>query len=431
MSQPISRRQVLRAGAVAGASLWLCGRGVGADRRSPNDKLNIAVIGCGGHGAFNLKHVAGENIVALCDVDDHRAGNAYKGFPKAKKYHDYHRMLDEMDSQIDAVVVSTPDHTHFHPAMTAMRMGKHCYCEKPMAHCVAQIRAMTGLAAEKKLATQLGMQRHAMSNVHRVVELIHAGTIGPVKEVYAWVGGDRGMPPMPTEFPSVPRHLKWDFWLGPVAERPYSPTYAPYEWRFWWDFGTGEMGNWGCHVLDIPYWALGLCYPTSVSASGPPVDAQRTPKSMDVRYEFPAAGARPPVTLHWSHTETGPAILAKNKLPHFSAGVLFVGSEGMLLCDFTKRRLFPREKFADFQPLPRTLPDSPGFHQEWIQACKGGPAATCNFDYSGPLSETVILGNVAYRVGHEFAWNGAKLEAPGSDDVKRYLQDPYRKGWET
>lgn len=430
MSRSISRRRVLQAGAFAGASVWLCGRSLGADSRSPNDKLNIAIIGCGGQGNWNLKHLTGENIVAICDVDDRRAGNAYERFPKAKKYYDFRRMLDEMDARIDAVVVSTPDHTHFHPAVTAMRMGKHCYCEKPMAHNVAQVRAMTELAAEKKLATQLGVQRHAFPNMHRVVELIRSGAIGPVREVHAWVDSDRGMPPMPEKFPPVPSHLKWDLWLGPAPERPYSPAYVPYTWRFWWDFGSGDIGNWGCHILDIPFWALGLRYPTKVAASGPPVDAQRTPKTMDVRYEFPAHGPRPAVTLHWSQKKGGPKILAEHKMPRIGSGVLFIGDQGMLLCDFGRRWLLPEDKFAHFEPPAQSIPDSPGFHQEWIQACKGGPAPTCHFDYSGPLSETVVLANVVYRVGHEFDWDAAQLKTPGSDDVEKYLRYDYRKGWE-
>jgi predicted dehydrogenase len=422
---------MLRGTAVAGASLWLCGSGIGAERKSPNDKLNIAVIGCGGQGKYSIKHLKDQNIVAMCDVDRKRAAEPFKQFPKVKKFWDYRRMLDKMDKQIDAVVVATPDHTHFHPSMMAMEMGKHLYCEKPMAHSVAETRAMTELAAKKKLATQLGVQRHAFPNMHRVVELIQAGTIGPVAEVYAWMGGDRGMPPMPTKFPRVPKHLKWDLWIGPAPMTKYTPEIAPYKWRFWWNYGSGDMGNWGCHILDIPFWALGLRYPTKVAASGPAVDKLRTPKSMDVVYEFPARGSQPPVKLHWSHIKKGgPAILKKKKLPRPGRGVLFIGTKGMLLCDFNKRTLFPKKKFADLQPPAKTIPDSPGFHKEWVEACKGGPAATCDFAYSGPLSETVTLGNVAYLAGHEFAWDGSTMGTPGSDDVQPLLRSKYRKGWE-
>jgi predicted dehydrogenase len=428
MPKRIDRREMLRNTTLAGIAIW-AGTRARARGASPNEKLDVAVIGLGGRGGANLGGVSGENVVALCDVDDERAGKAYEKFPKAKKYYDYRRMLDEMESEIDAVVVSTPDHTHAHPAMMAMRMGKHLYCEKPMAHAVSEIRAMTDIAREKGLATQLGAQRHAMSNMHRVVELIQSGAIGEVRECYSWVGGDRGMPPVPSEFPPVPPSLKWDLWLGPAADRPYSPAYVPYNWRFWWDFGTGEMGNWGCHILDIPFWALGLAHPIKVSASGPPVDPQRTSKSTDVVYEFPARGKRPPVTLHWSHTKSSPPVLAERNLSAGGMNNLFIGSEGMLLCGFGSYKLYPEAKFAAFQPPERTIPDSPGFHKEWIDACKGGEPATCNFDYTGPMAETVILGNVAYRCGQGFAWDATTLTAVDCPVAVPYIKPEYREGW--
>jgi len=332
MSGRITRRALLRKTAVGGVGLWLGGGGRKVRAASPNEKLNVAFIGIGGQGGSNLGGIAKErrlaSVVALCDVDDVRAGKAYERFPKAKKYCDYRRMLDEMDKQIDAVVVSTPDHTHFHPSMMAMQMGKHLYCEKPMGHAVSEVRAMTELAAQKKLATQLGVQRHVIPNLHRAIELVQSGAIGEVRECWSWKGGDRGMPEVPTEFPPVPSHLKWDLWLGPAADRPYSPAYVPYKWRFWWDFGTGETGNWGCHILDIPFWALGLEHPTKVAGSGPPVDKQRTPKSMTTRFEFPARGNQPPVTLHWCHTKEALPVFAKHGVPR-SGNTLFFGSEGI------------------------------------------------------------------------------------------------------
>ncbi len=428
MSCKLSRRSLLRSAVLGGAGLCLGARSAKARSLSANEKLDIAVIGIGGQGRSNLNGVSGENIVALCDVDDERAGKAYERFPKAKKYYDYRRMLGEMDKHIDAVVVSTPDHAHAHPAMMAMRMGKHCYCEKPMAHAIAEVRAMTELAAKKKLATQLGVQRHTIPNVHRVIELVQSGAIGEVRECWAWKGGDRGMPEVPTERPPVPAHLKWDLWLGPTADRPYSPAYVPYKWRFWWDFGTGETGNWGCHILDIPFWALGLGHPTKVAGSGPPVDKQRTPKSMATRFEFPARGKQPPVTLHWLHTKKAPAVLAEHNLPH-SGSVLFLGSKGMLLCDFKKHKLYPESQFTDFEPPKQTVPNSPGFHKEWINACKGGKPATCNFDYTGPLTETVLLGNVAYCVGEAFDWDAKAMKAPGCAAVEPHIHPTYRKGW--
>lgn len=426
MAQKIDRRQMMRNTTLAGVGVWLAGSTALGESTSPNEKLNIALIGVGGQGRYSLNHLTSQNIVALCDVDDVRAGNAYEKFPKAKKYYDYRKMLDEMDRQIDAVVVSTPDHMHAHPAVTAMRMGKHLYCEKPMAHTVSETRLMTELAREKKLATQLGAQRHAMPNMRRVVELVQQGKIGEVRECHAWIGGDRGMPAIPKDTPAVPDTLKYDLWIGSGKERSYHPSITPYGWRFWWDYGTGETGNWGCHVLDIPYWALDLKYPTEVEASGPPVDPLRTPKSMKVRYEFPARGDKPALTLYWYHGK--PAIIGEKKLPHLGTGVLFIGSEGMLLCDFGKRMLFPEEKFTDVQ-AEKTIPDSPGFHKEWIEACKGGTPATCNFDYSGPMSETVILGNVAYRAGQTIKWNDGPINVQ-SAALESLIYPQYRKGWE-
>jgi len=430
MNKRITRRELLKTSAVIGTGFWIGTNSAGRAEDSPNEKLNIACIGVGGRGSANLKGVSDENIVALCDADDQRAGKAYERFPKAKKYYDFRRMLDEMEKQIDAVVVSTPDHTHFHPAVMAMRMGKHCYCEKPMAHSVWEVREMTKLAAEKKLATQLGAQRHTIPNMHRVVELIKAGAIGQVREVHSWIGGTRGMPDVPTDTPPVPSHLKWDLWVGPAPYRPYHPTYCPYGWRFWWDFGTGETGNWGCHILDIAFWSLDLKYPTKVEGSGPLVHPQTTPKSMATSFEFPANGDRPALTLHWYHAANGPDILREHNLPNSGNNTLFIGSEGMLLCGFGKRKLYPEDKFADFKPPAETIPDSPGFYKEWIMACKGGEPATCNFDYTGPMAETVLLGNVAYRADGGFKWNATDLKAVGNDKAQGYIHPPFRKGWE-
>ena len=237
------------------------------------------------------------------------------------------------------------------------------------------------------------------------------------------------MPAMPGEFPPEPPHLKWDLWLGPAAERPYSPDYCPYNWRFWWDFGTGETGNWGCHILDIPYWALKLGHAAKVSASGPAVDPQRSPKSMSTVLEFPARGDLPPVTLHWSHSKDGPPVLAEHNLSGKGMNNLFIGSEGMLLCGFGSRKLYPESKFADFEAPDPWIPDSPGFHNEWILACKGGEPATCNFDYSGPMAETLLLGNVAYRIGGSFEWDAANLKAVGCPAAEPHIRPEYREGW--
>ena len=415
---------MLQTSALAGTGVWLGSSASAAD--SPNEKLNIACIGVGGRGAANLGGVSSQNVVALCDVDDSRAGKAYEQHPKAKKYVDFRKMLDEMDKQIDAVVVSTPDHTHFHPSMMAMQMGKHLYCEKPMAHTVWEAREMTNMATKMKVATQLGVQRHTLANMHRSVELIKAGAIGKVSEVHCWIGGDRGMPDVPKDKPPIPSGLNWDLWLGPAKERPYHSAYCPYGWRFWWDFGTGETGNWGCHILDTPYWALDLKYPTKVEGSGPPVHTQTTPKAMTTSFEFADQG----VKLHWYHAKNGPPILKEKGMSDRGMNTLFIGSEGMLLTGFSKYKLYPEEKFADYKPPAQTIEKSPGFYKEWFTACKGGEPATCNFDYSGPLAETVLLGNAAYRAGGNFAWDAEELTASGNEAVDQYLRPKFRKGWE-
>jgi len=435
-NQRITRRHALQTTAAFGAGIWL-GSSAQPTRAAANEKLNVAVIGIGGRGVANLNAVAKtENIVALCDVDDKRAGKAYERFPQAKKFADFRRMLDSMENQIDAVVVSTPDHTHFHPSMMAMTMGKHLYCEKPMAHSVWEVREMTKLAAKKNLATQLGMQRHAMENMHRVVELIKSGAIGDVNEVYSWINSDRGMPGQPVKTVPPPKTLDWDLWIGPAKFRPYAlnekgqGALAPYNWRFWWDYGTGETGNWGCHILDIPYWALDLKYPTQVAATGPKIDAERTPTEVSTSFAFPANDKRSAIKLHWSQSKKGPAILKEKDVSLKGANTLFIGSKGMLLTGFGSHKLFPEKTFEGFKAPEPFVPDSPGFHREWTDACKGGSPATCNFDYSGPLSETVLLGNTAYRAGGGFDWEASTLTAKGNDNAKQYLYSKYRKGWE-
>jgi hypothetical protein len=237
------------------------------------------------------------------------------------------------------------------------------------------------------------------------------------------------MPKVPDDRPPVPSHLDWDLWIGPAKFRSYHSAYCPYGWRFWWDYGTGETGNWGCHILDIPYWALDLKYPTKVEASGPPIDPDRTPTSMRATFAFPARGDRPPVTLHWYHAAKGPDILRKHDLPEKGNNTLFIGSRGMLLCGFDSRELLPKEAFAGFKPPKPFIPDSPGFHKEFVLACRGGPAATCAFDYSGPMAETALLGNVAYRAGG-FEWDAATLTPKGNDKARLLIREAFREGWD-
>jgi predicted dehydrogenase len=427
----LDRRQLLRHAGLAGIAVWTAGEcraGLGA--ASPNEKLNLAGIGVGGQGGWDIGECASQNVVALCDVDDRRAAGSFTRFPKAKRFRDFRKMLDAMGGQIDAVVVGTPDHTHAPAAVRAMRMGKHCYCEKPLAHCVAEVRTMIELAKKNKLATQMGTQIHAQANYRRVVELVQGGAIGPVGEVHVWHpvaygGGDR-----PTETPPVPAGLDWDLWLGPAPKRPYHPCYVPGTWRSWWDFGTGGLGDFGCHYMDLPFWALKLRHPTTIEAKGPPIHPERTSPGLVIRYEFPARGDLPPVTMTWYDGGQRPGFLAERKIPDWGAEVLFIGEKGMLIADYGKHQLLPESQYAGFHRPDPSIPDSIGHHAEWIRACKTGEPTTCNFDYSGTLAEAVLLGTVAYRAQSTIQWDAEHLKAVGCPEADRYIHKAYRKGWE-
>ncbi|KAA1260614.1 Glucose--fructose oxidoreductase precursor [Rubripirellula obstinata] len=430
MSNRTTRRSLIKQTATA-AGLVFC-HGASPSRLfaapSPNEKLNIACIGVGGRGVANVNGVQSQNIIAMVDVDENRAAPTLKKFPNPRRFTDYRKMFDTLGNQLDAVVISTPDHSHFHPASIAMQMGLHVYLEKPLAHTVAETRTLTNLAREKGIATQLGAQRHAIPNMHRVVEHIQAGAIGKVSEVHSWINGNRGMPSIPLDSPPVPSGLDYDLWIGPAKSRPYHPSFCPYGWRFWWDFGTGETGNWGCHVLDIPYWALGLKHPSRVDAVGPAVDDQRTPTSMHVTFQFAESNQNSEIVLHWRHGSPD-ELLRQHRIDGEGMNTVFIGSEGILACGFDTLKLYPEEKYADFRAPSPTIPDSPGFYQEWIAACRGDDAATCHFDYSGPLSETVLLGNVAYRAGG-FDWDADGLKTGTNAEAQSLIQTAYRKGWE-
>ncbi len=428
MQYRTSRRHFLSVAASSGAGLLILGNSRSARSYQANEKLNIAVIGAGGRGAANLSDVASENIVALCDADERRAASSFARFPQAKVYFDYRKLLDELDRQIDAVVVSTPNHVHAPASVTAMRMGKHAYCEKPLSHSIHEARVAVRVAAEKKVATQMGTQIHATDNYRRIVELIRAGAIGTVRECHCWLRGGRGAGDRPKDTPPVPEGLHWDVWLGPAPERPYHSCYVPHDWHYWWDFGGGEYGNMGCHYLDLAFWALELRHPTTITAEGPPPHLESTPVQQHARYEFPARGDRPPVTLTWTQGPKPPPVFEQHKVPSWAWGV-FVGSEGMLLANYGQRMLWPQEKFADYRPPEPSIPPSPGHHQEWIAACKTGSPTTCNFDYSGAVTETVLLGNVAYRVGRKLEWDAANMKFPNCPEADKYLQREYRAGW--
>jgi predicted dehydrogenase len=416
--------------ALIGVGFWTASRTRAADKpATPSEKLNIAGIGVGGQGAWNIGECASQNVVALCDVDERRAAGSAKRFPQAKIYRDFRKLLTEMDKQIDAVVVATPDHTHAPAAVMAMKMGKHCYCEKPLAHTVFEVRTMIEVAKKNKLATQMGTQIHAGGNYRRVVELVQSGAIGAIKEVHVWHpvgygGGDR-----PKDTPPVPPELDWDLWLGPAPVRPYHPVYCPGSWRSWWDFGSGGLGDFGCHYMDLPFWALKLRHPTTVETTGPAVHPERTSPGLIVRYEFPAREQLPPVTMTWYDGGKRPPFLAERKVPEWGAAVLFLGDKGMLIADYGQHKLLPEAQYAGFQRPAPFIPESIGHHAEWFQACKTGSPTTCNFDYSGTLAEAVLLGNVAHRVGKKLQWDAVNLKAVGCPEADRYIHKSYREGW--
>jgi len=427
---PNNRRQFLKTTTTIGVGYWL-GTSPAVRAASPNEKLNVACVGVGGRGGANVGGVSRENIVAMCDVDEQKAGKRFQQFDKAYKFQDFRVMLDKLDKQIDAVTVSTPDHTHFHIARQAMLMGKHVYCEKPLAHSAWECRELTNIAKKMDVATQLGNQRHANAGMARTVEAVRAGMIGEISEVYCFVGGSRGMPAKPKSFPAVPAHLDWDLWLGPAKERPYSPDYCPYKWRFWWDFGTGETGNWGCHMLDIPFWALRLKYPNRVALDDVPeakdIDPQRTPKSMKTRLEFPAEKGHGPVALHWWHGDNQ-EIFKKYNAPG-NGNTLFIGEKGVIAAGFNGYKARLNDGTTPEAP-EETIAKSPGFHNEWIRACKGGPRSSCDFvDYSGPLAEAVLLANTAFRAGGGFDWDAKELKATGNANADQYLFPDFRDGW--
>ncbi len=412
--------------------------------QSPNSKLNIGYIATGGRGGANLRQTESESVVALCDVNADQLARAAAKHSQARQYRDFREFYADADD-LDAVVVSTTEHTHAFAVLPALKMGKHVYCEKPLTRDVHEARIITEAAAAVSVATQMGTQIHAGENYRRVVELVQSGAIGNVHEVHVWVSRawgwqteaeakankdivwsfKRPLEPMP-----VPIYLDWDLWIGPAPFRPYHEIYFPGpKWYRWWDFGNGTMSDLGSHFNDLPFWALNLDAPNTIEASGPPPHPEIAPASMSATYKFPARGERGPVTLHWHQGSHKPAIWKEGKIPQWGNGHLFIGDEGMLLADYGKHLLLPEARFKNFKAPKPWIPPSRGHHQEWIHACKTGAPTTCDFAYAGPLTESNHLGNVAYRAGKKLDWDTTNLKIPNAPDAERFLGRTYREGW--
>jgi predicted dehydrogenase len=452
-----NRRQFLKVSALAGVGFWAAG-GVEAAQRRPaaNDRLNVAIIGAGGQGAGNLRNIdITENIVALCDADDRRAAGSYKQHPRAARYADFRVML-EKQKDIQAVVVSTPDHTHAVASIMAMRMGKHCYCEKPLTHTVHEARLMREVAAKHKVATQMGNHGTADGTLRRGVEVIRSGALGEVREIHVWTNRPIWPQniPRPKDRQEVPKGLHWDLWLGPSPDRPYHEAYVPFRWRGWWDFGTGALGDMACHTMNLPYMALLKDRPPiAVSADMDPkgnthID-ETAPMGCTVTYEFPAREKLPACRLLWYERRLPERKLFLGQKPDPQrSGFLVIGSRGTMFSEHDYGgtwRLLPVGDFANYQPpkptLPRAQPgpfrnpDDPkmgrqsAHHAEWLAACKGGPAAMSNFDYAGPFTEMILLGNVAMRVGKRIAWDSEKMRCVDMAAADRFIRPEYRKGW--
>jgi predicted dehydrogenase len=445
--RPLTRRAFLGTSAAGAATVMVVPRHVfgGEGRESPNEKLNIAVIGAGGRGVDDIDGVKSQNIVALCDVDAEQAAGAFKRFPQAARYQDFRVMLDR-EKTIDAVVVATPDHTHAVAAMAAIKHGKHVYCEKPLTRTVHEARALAKAAAEAKVATQMGNQGMAFEGNRLINEWIWAGVIGPVREVHVWSDRPthRGKMPLwwaqgierPTDTPPVPAHLNWDLWLGSAPWRPYHPAYVPFRWRGWWDFGSGGLGDMGIHNLAPVFAALKLGPPVSVHASSTAVFKETVPLAATVHYQFAARGDMPPVKLHWYDgglLPERPDELEPDRPLDAEDGIIFVGDKGKILVKGwggESPRLIPESKHREFTPPPKTLPRSVGHHEEWIQACKRGTPTQSHFGFAGPLTEVVLLGSVAIRLGGEqLHWDPVNFKVTNSPEATALLHYQYRDGW--
>lgn len=464
----VSRRSFMRGAAGAVAGFVAVPRHVlgGSGYAPPSEKLNIAIIGTGGQGLHNIRALFGQpdaQIIAICDVNEesdysrfyyrgtagrgparklvekHHAERRSTGGPETcATYIDFRKMF-EKEKAIDAVLVATPDHIHAVAAMAAIKNGKHVYCEKPLTHSVYEARRLAEVAREARVATQMGNHGHSGEGIRLTVEWIRDGAIGDVREVHSWshTGGGwaEGRTARPQERPPVPRGLDWDLWLGPARRRPYHLAYAPYNWRGWWDFGTGAHGDMACHNMDPAFWALDLGHPVSVEASSPPINPETTPLASTIHWKFAARGKMPPVKVTWYGGGLMPPqpdeLEPGRKLTGGGNGILFVGDKGKIMCPGWggNPRIIPEAKMKAYKRPAKTLARSRGHHRDWIDACKGGNPASSNFDYSGPMTEVILLGNVALRTGKKLTWDGPNMKATNAPEADKYVRPEYHNGW--
>jgi len=447
----LTRREFLGSTAAAAAGLMIVPRHVlgGRGVQAPSDTLNIGCVGVGGKGTSDIWAVSTENIVALADADDTQMDGFLKNehtkpelqpkYEKAKKYRDFRQMLDK-EKDIDAITVSTPDHTHAVIAMMAIKMKKHVFVQKPLTHTIMEARLLAQEAKKQNIVSQMGNQGHSKEGARLICEWIWDGAIGNVTEVHVWT--NRPIWPQaidaPKEIPSVPPTLDWDVWLGPAPWRPYHPAYLPFVWRGWWDYGTGAIGDMGAHLIDQPFWALKLAYPTTVQASSTKYTKDSYPLAEIITYQFPARGKMSPVKMVWYDgglMPPRPAAIEDGRLMgDDGGGVLFVGDKGMLMCSTygENPRLLPEKLMQDYKRPDKTIPRSPGITEEWIAAIKAGRKSTTDFEYSGLLTEAMLLGNVALRMKDQktaLQWDGVKMQVANLPEASKYVHKEYRQGW--
>lgn len=441
MSYLTDRRRFLKSTALTGVGVFVAGTAAAEDSKSPNERIRFACIGVGGKGASDSGDAKRHgDVVAVCDIDNATLEKAAKrGFQKAARYNDFRKLLDEMGKNIDAVTVSIPDHMHAPATSMAMRMGKACYTQKPLARTIHEARRLGEIARETGVATQMGNQGTSFGPLRLTAATVRAGVIGHVKEVHVWTdrptwaqGGVR--PPAS----AAPPNIDWDLWLGPAPQRPYAPGYHPHAWRGWWDFGSGALGDMACHTVNMPFMALDLRDPISVQAESSGHNRDSYPKWSIIKYEFPANADRPAVVMTWYDGGKTPPPELFGDEPMSKTGVLLIGERGKLLApgDYCERG---HKLFGGASPLA-TKPDyerSPGHFTELANAIKGGPPARSNFtNYASPLTETILLGNLAVWAapeagsqGKKIEWDAKSLTPTNAPEVASLVTPVYRAGY--